>query len=104
LRGSAFFHLSLPAEKSGDWRPADGETTADLAWLTASSPTPRDAVASIMDTFPIVRRKDEVKFDGDYRTRRVILDIYDALAASLYTGCAVRSWCWALWGLGAHAA
>jgi hypothetical protein len=32
-----------------------------------------------MDTFPIVRRRDEAKFDGDYRTRRVILDIYDAM-------------------------
>jgi hypothetical protein len=40
----------------------------------------------IMDTFPIVRRKDEAKFDGDYRTRRVILAIYDALAASIRTG------------------
>ena len=68
------------------WRPADGETAADLARLKASSPTPRDAVAYIMDTFPIVRRKDEAKFDGDYRTRRVILDIYDALAESIRTG------------------
>jgi len=57
-----------------------------------------EAVASIMDTFPVVRRKDEAQCDGDYRTRRVILDIYDALAASLCTGCAVRSWCWALLG------
>ena len=45
-----------------------------------------DAVASIMDTFPSVRRKDEAQFDGDYRTRRVILDIYDALAESIRTG------------------
>ena len=56
------------AEESGAWRPADGETAADLAQLQASFPTPRDAVASIMDIFPIVRRKDEAKFDGDYRT------------------------------------
>ena len=67
--GSAFFHLYLPAEKSGDWRPAGGETAADLARLKASFPTPRAAVASIMDTFPIVRRKDEAQFDGDYRRR-----------------------------------
>jgi hypothetical protein len=86
LRGSAFFHLYLPAEESGDWRPTDGETAADLVRLKASFPTPRDAVASIMDTFPIVRRKDEAQFDGDYRTRRVILEIYDALAASRRTG------------------
>ena len=76
---AAFFHLYLPAEANGDWRPADGETAADLARLKASFPTPRDAVAYIMDTFPIVRRKDEAKFDGDYRTKRVILEIYDAM-------------------------
>ncbi len=71
---------------NGDWRSADGETAADLARLTVSFPTPRAAVAYIMDTFPIVRRKDEAKFDGDYRTRRVILAIYDALAESMRTG------------------
>ena len=83
---AAFFHLYLPAEANGDWRPADGETAADLARLKASFPTPRDAVAYIMDTFPIVRRKDEAKFNGDYRTKRVILEIYDALAESIRTG------------------
>ena len=86
MLGSAFFHLYLLAEANGDWRPADSETAADLARLKASFPTPRDAVAFIMDTFPIVRRKDEAKFDGDYRTRRVILAIYDALAESIRTG------------------
>jgi hypothetical protein len=48
----------------------DGERAADLARLKASFPTPCDAVASIMDTFPIVRRKDEAKCDGAYRTGR----------------------------------
>lgn len=43
-------------------------------------PHPRDAVDYIMDTFPIVRRKDEGKYDGDYRTKRTILKIYDAMA------------------------
>ena len=83
---AAFFHLYLPAEANGDWRPAEGETAEDLARLKASFPTPRDAVAYIMDTFPIVRRKDEEKFDGDYRTKRVILEIYDAMQESIRTG------------------
>ena len=83
---AAFFHLYLPAEANGDWRRTEGETTEDLARLKASFPTPRDAVAYIMDTFPIVRRKDEAKFDGDYRTKRVILEIYDALAESIRAG------------------
>lgn len=82
---AAFFHLYLPAEANGDWRLADGETAEDLARLKASFPTPRDAVAYIMDTFPIVKRKAEEKW-GEYRTKRVILEIYDALAESIRTG------------------
>lgn len=83
---AAFFHLYLPAEKSGDWRPAESETAEELARLKQSFPTPRDAVAYIMDTFPILRRKDEEKYDGDYRTKRVILEIYDALQEAIRTG------------------
>ena len=82
---AAFFHLYLPAEKNGDWRPAESESAEELAQLKASFPTPRDAVAYIMDTFPIVRRKDEEKW-AEYRTKRVILEIYDALAESIRAG------------------
>jgi hypothetical protein len=39
-----------------------------------------------MDTFPIVRRKDEEKYNGDYRTKRVILEIYDAMQEAIRTG------------------
>jgi hypothetical protein len=38
-----------------------------------------------MDTFPIVRRKDEEKH-GEYRTKRVILEIYDAMQDAIHTG------------------
>ncbi|MEJ7819641.1 MAG: N-6 DNA methylase [Rubrobacteraceae bacterium] len=41
----------------------------------------REDVEYIMDTFPIVRRKDEAAH-GEYRTRRVILEIYDQMAAA----------------------
>jgi hypothetical protein len=82
---AVFFHLYLPIEKSGGWRPAEGEKAEDLARLKASFPTPRDAVAYIMDTFPIVRRKDEEKY-GDYRTKLVILDIYDRMQHAIATG------------------
>jgi hypothetical protein len=40
-----------------------------------------DDVDYIMETFPIVRRKDEQRF-GEYRTKRLILERYDALVAS----------------------
>ena len=39
-----------------------------------------------MDTFPIVRRKDEEEFNGEYRTKRVILEIYDAMQEATRTG------------------
>ncbi len=38
-----------------------------------------------MDTFPIVKRKDEAAHD-EYRTKRVILDIYDAMQQAIETG------------------
>ncbi|NPV03466.1 MAG: N-6 DNA methylase [Syntrophaceae bacterium] len=89
---AAFFHLYLPATPDGHWKPArlaEGavrdETPAELAELKKHFLTPRDAVAYIMDTFPIVRRKDEEKY-GDYRTKRVILEIYDEMAEAIRTG------------------
>ncbi len=47
----------------------------------------RDDAGYIMETFPIVKRKDETAH-GEYRTKRVILEIYDqmARAASGATG------------------
>ena len=42
----------------------------------------REDVEYIMDTFPIVRRKDEAAH-GEYRTRRVILEIYDQMATAM---------------------
>jgi hypothetical protein len=39
----------------------------------------RDDTDYVMDTFPIVRKNDE-KTHGEYRTKRVILEIYDAMA------------------------
>jgi len=39
----------------------------------------REELAYILDTFPIVRRKDEERY-GEYRTKRLVLETYDALA------------------------
>ncbi|MEU8907809.1 Eco57I restriction-modification methylase domain-containing protein [Streptomyces mirabilis] len=41
----------------------------------------RDDVDYILDTFPIVKRKDEAKY-GTYRTKELILSIYDRMAAA----------------------
>ena len=45
----------------------------------------RDDVDYIMETFPIVKRKD-VAAHGEYRTKRVILEIYDAMQRAMDTG------------------
>jgi hypothetical protein len=45
----------------------------------------REDAAYILDTFPIVRRKDE-QAHGEYRTQRFILEIYDALAEAARKG------------------
>ena len=45
----------------------------------------RHDVEYILETFPIVRRKDEQTF-GEYRTKRVILERYDAMAESATIG------------------
>ena len=45
----------------------------------------RDDSAYILDTFPIVRKNDE-KAHGEYRTKRVILEVYDAMADATRTG------------------
>lgn len=39
----------------------------------------------VLDTFPIVKRKDEERF-GEYRTKRVILEIYDEMARAQQSG------------------
>lgn len=45
----------------------------------------RDEVDYIMETFPIVKRKDVAAF-GDFRTKEMILRSYDAMAESIATG------------------
>jgi hypothetical protein len=45
----------------------------------------RDDSDYVMDTFPIVRKNDE-KAHGEYRTKRVILEIYNAMAEAARTG------------------
>ncbi len=46
---------------------------------------PADELSCILDTFPIVRRKDEERY-GEYRTKRVILEFYDAMQEAARRG------------------
>lgn len=45
----------------------------------------RDDVDYIMETFPIVKRRD-IERHGSYRTKELILRVYDAMAAAARTG------------------
>jgi hypothetical protein len=45
----------------------------------------RDDANYILDTFPVVRKKDEAEH-GEYRTKRVVLEIYDRMVEAIRTG------------------
>ena len=45
----------------------------------------RSDVEYVMETFPIVKRKD-LAAHGDYRTKRLILEVYDAMKKAIDTG------------------
>lgn len=47
----------------------------------------RDDVAYILNTFPIVKRKEMARY-GEYRSQRVILEFFDAMAEAMNTGVA----------------
>ncbi|MCB1244362.1 MAG: hypothetical protein KDN04_16675, partial [Verrucomicrobiae bacterium] len=74
---AAFFHLYLGPAPEWQQQPEA---------LTRAFPTPRHAVSYIMDTFPIVKRKDEAKHNGNYRTQQTILQIYDSLCEAMQSG------------------
>lgn len=73
---AAFFHLYLGPQSEWQQQPEA---------LTRAFPTPRHAVSYIMDTFPIVKRKDETKH-RHYRTKETILQIYDSLTEAMQSG------------------
>jgi hypothetical protein len=51
----------------------------------------RDDVDYIMDTFPIVKRKDEAQY-GEYRTKSTILEMYDQMKAAMESGREYQTW------------
>ncbi len=74
---AALFHLYLGDEE--EWKQAGTKE------LLEYFPTPRHAVDYIMEIFPIVKRKEEAKH-GSYRTKELILEIYDEMAEAIQTG------------------
>lgn len=79
---AALFHLYLGSEQ--EWKGTGSKE------LLASFPTARHAVAHIMETFPIVKRKDEQTHDC-YRTKDTILEIYDEMAQVMQQNAAAQA-------------
>ncbi len=77
-----YFHLYLGT--LSDWQ------TQGTPELLSYLPTPRHAVEYIMETFPIVKRKD-LRDYGTYRTKLRILEIYDQMTNCLTTNTVYRS-------------
>jgi hypothetical protein len=50
----------------------------------------RDDVDYVMDTFPITRRREEQQFN-EYRTKRIILEVYEAMANAQLAGVPYQS-------------
>lgn len=74
---AAFFHLYLGNEQ--EWQGTGSKE------LLTSFPTPRHAVEYIMNTFRVLRERDEAAH-GHFKTREGILEIYDAMTEAIRTG------------------
>lgn len=79
---AAFFHLYLGSEQ--EWKKGSSKE------LPIYFPTPRDAVGYIMETFPIIKRKDE-QAHGCYRTKETILAIYDEMVEVMQQSAATHA-------------
>jgi hypothetical protein len=79
---------SIPSERvsPSSFPPPDPRTVADAQSVARDAKpelqrlfqTPQDAIAYIMEQFPIVRRRDEERY-GSYRTKETILAVYKNL-------------------------
>ena len=89
VRGGLSAWLSRRVDRLNGWIADEQER----AWVRAEIDAAvfhlfglsRDEVSYVMDTFPIVKRKDEAAF-GTYRTKDLILSAYDAMAEAKSSG------------------
>lgn len=86
--------VSLRVDRLNSWIADEldrAQTRAELdAYAFHLYGVGRDDAAYILETFPIVKRKDEAAH-GEYRTKRLILEAYDAMAEAISSGTTYRS-------------
>ena len=70
--------LTSPGGASDSAGPKDHPLSALNAALLRVYGLSREDADYILDTFPVLKRKEEAEF-GEYRTKRLILEAYDAL-------------------------
>jgi hypothetical protein len=75
----------MKATSYGNWIKNDRERQDDFEALIQEFHYPRKAVEYMMDGFPIVNRRDTVKY-GEYRTKNVILEIYEKILKAMTSG------------------
>lgn len=86
--------LTRRVERLNSWIVNPDERTSVRAELDAAMfhlyGINRDDVDYIMETFPIVKRKDVKEF-GSYRSKEMILQVYDAMQEAIDSGVPYRS-------------
>lgn len=89
VRGGLAAWLSQRVDRLNGWIPDERDRGRVRAELDAAVfhlfGLSRDEVSYVMDTFPIVKRKDQAAF-GTYRTKDLILSAYDAMAEAKSSG------------------
>lgn len=76
----------VDALTNGRWDETRPQVRAELdAAMFLLYEMPRNDVDYVMETFPIVKRKDEA-MHGEFRTKRLILDVYDQMAEAIAGG------------------
>lgn len=79
---AAFFHLYLPSDANGYWSEKHWQKERDFTALQENFPSARDAAAFILDSFPLLKKKEFEKY-ACYKSKNMILKAYDIFTVRL---------------------
>jgi hypothetical protein len=82
---AALFHLYFPCDGRGEWLASDLEDPRSLGAVKEVFPVPRAAIEYVMDTFTIVKGREE-EVHGGYRTKVAILAVYERMLGAMGGG------------------